>query len=182
MEITHGSSDGGGGTPGGNDTEVQFNDLGSFGGDPGLTYDKTTNILSADSITSSRLRGVPVTGLTLISSETDPAGDSISVIGRVLIDTESVGRYAELNSSPLTGNQVFSFPDQTGTFALTTDIPTPLSLQTDGVANGSQTLLNLVAGTNITLTDDMVGSVTIDAAGGASLSPLQVFSFVSIRM
>ena len=33
-------------TPGGLDTEVQFNDGGSFGGDSGLTYNKTTDILT----------------------------------------------------------------------------------------------------------------------------------------
>jgi hypothetical protein len=38
----------GGGTPGGSDTQVQFNDSGSFGGDAGLTYNKTTNTLSTD--------------------------------------------------------------------------------------------------------------------------------------
>ena len=37
---------GGGGTPGGSDTQVQFNDGGAFGGDPGLTYDKTTDKLT----------------------------------------------------------------------------------------------------------------------------------------
>lgn len=36
----------GSGTPGGNDTEIQFNDGGSFGGDSELVWDKTTNILS----------------------------------------------------------------------------------------------------------------------------------------
>ena len=36
---------GGGGTPGGSNTQVQFNDGGSFGGDTELTYDKTSNIL-----------------------------------------------------------------------------------------------------------------------------------------
>ncbi len=41
-----------------------------------------------------------------------------------------------------------------------------LDLETDGTPNGDQTLLNLVAGTNITLTDDGLGSVTIDASGG----------------
>ncbi len=41
-----------------------------------------------------------------------------------------------------------------------------ITLQTDGVANGDQTLLNLVAGTNINLTDNGTGSVTIDATGG----------------
>ncbi len=37
---------GGGGTPGGSDTHVQFNDAGSFGGDAGCTYDKDTDTLS----------------------------------------------------------------------------------------------------------------------------------------
>lgn len=32
----------GGGTPGGSDTQVQFNDAGAFGGDAGFTYDKAT--------------------------------------------------------------------------------------------------------------------------------------------
>jgi hypothetical protein len=32
-----------GGTPGGADTQVQFNDAGAFGGDAGLTYNKTTD-------------------------------------------------------------------------------------------------------------------------------------------
>lgn len=36
---------GGGGTPGGADTQVQFNDGGAFGGDAGLTYNKTTDAL-----------------------------------------------------------------------------------------------------------------------------------------
>ncbi len=34
---------GGSGTPGGADTQVQFNDGGSFGGDSGFTYNKTTD-------------------------------------------------------------------------------------------------------------------------------------------
>jgi hypothetical protein len=40
-------SDGGGaGTPGGSDGQLQYNDGGSFGGDSGLTYNETTNVLS----------------------------------------------------------------------------------------------------------------------------------------
>lgn len=41
---------GGGGTPGGSDTQIQFNDGGAFGGDAGLTYDKTNNIVDLESI------------------------------------------------------------------------------------------------------------------------------------
>jgi hypothetical protein len=39
-------------------------------------------------------------------------------------------------------------------------------LQTNGVDNGSQTLLNLVAGTNMTITDDGLGNITFNASGG----------------
>ena len=41
-----GSGGGGSGTPGGSATQVQFNDAGSFGGDSGLTYNKTTDTLT----------------------------------------------------------------------------------------------------------------------------------------
>ena len=39
------SAGGGGGTPGGSNTQVQFNDSGAFGGDADLTWNKTTNVL-----------------------------------------------------------------------------------------------------------------------------------------
>lgn len=41
---------GGGGTPGGSNTQVQFNDSGSFGGDAGFVYNKTSNIATIDGI------------------------------------------------------------------------------------------------------------------------------------
>lgn len=50
------NSSGGGGTPGGSDTQVQFNDSGSFGGDAGMTYNKTTNTLSVDDIDTPRVK------------------------------------------------------------------------------------------------------------------------------
>jgi hypothetical protein len=37
---------GGGGTPGGANTQIQFNDGGTFGGTAGLTFDKTTNAVA----------------------------------------------------------------------------------------------------------------------------------------
>jgi hypothetical protein len=49
MKRLIGGSGGGGGsgTPGGSDTQVQFNDGGAFGGDAGLVFNKTTNKLTA---------------------------------------------------------------------------------------------------------------------------------------
>jgi hypothetical protein len=41
-----------------------------------------------------------------------------------------------------------------------------LALETNGTPNGDQTLLNLVAGTNMTINDDGLGNITFDATGG----------------
>lgn len=43
---------------------------------------------------------------------------------------------------------------------------TSILLQTNGTDNPVQTLLNLVAGTNMTITDDGAGNITFDATGG----------------
>jgi hypothetical protein len=45
----------GNGVPGGANTQVQFNDAGSFGGDAGFTYNKTTDVLSVGNITSGNI-------------------------------------------------------------------------------------------------------------------------------
>lgn len=87
--------------------------------------------------------------------------------GTVLLPTGTKVGNAVLDAS-ITGANTFTFPNATGTFALTSDIPSPLSLETNGTPNGSQSLLNLVAGTNITLTDNGTGSVTVDASGGGT--------------
>ena len=42
-----------GGTPGGSNTQIQFNDSSSFGGNSGLTYDKTNQILTATAANAS---------------------------------------------------------------------------------------------------------------------------------
>ena len=46
-------SGGTGGTPGGANTQIQFNDNGSFGGSAGFTFDKTTNSVSTTGTISS---------------------------------------------------------------------------------------------------------------------------------
>jgi hypothetical protein len=43
---------GGNGSPGGANTQIQFNDAGSFGGDAGFTYNKNTNTLNVENISA----------------------------------------------------------------------------------------------------------------------------------
>jgi hypothetical protein len=45
-----GNGGGGNGNPGGANTQVQFNDSGTFGGDAGFVYDKNTNVLTVSNL------------------------------------------------------------------------------------------------------------------------------------
>ena len=66
----------------GSDTQVQFNDGGSFGGDAGLTYNKTTNTLSTDIVVfssgSASAPSITATGDTN-TGVFFPAADTIGV-------------------------------------------------------------------------------------------------------
>lgn len=61
--------------PGGSDTQVQFNDGGALGGDAGLTYNKTTNVLSINNIS-----GDVTNGLSLIVPAGAGAGAGVAII------------------------------------------------------------------------------------------------------
>lgn len=61
---------GAGGTPGGSDTQVQFNDASSFGGDAGLVYNKTTDTLTGINVAATTITATTVTADTLQTSGT----------------------------------------------------------------------------------------------------------------
>jgi hypothetical protein len=65
-----GSSGGGSGTPGGSNTQVQFNSNGSFGGDAGLTYNSSSTALSAGEIHTNKILSSG-TGIPTITSATN---------------------------------------------------------------------------------------------------------------
>jgi len=83
------AASGGGGTPGGSDTQVQFNDGGAFGGDSGFTFNKTakTLTLGGATITTSspviamaqtwNAGAVTFTGLRLNVTDTASAAGSL---------------------------------------------------------------------------------------------------------
>lgn len=60
-----GTSGGGGGTPGGSDTQVQYNSSGSFAGDADWAWNATTNLMQLGSVaTPATIRGFTQTGTT----------------------------------------------------------------------------------------------------------------------
>lgn len=79
-----------GGTPGGTDTQVQFNDGGVFGGDAGLTYNKTTDTLSATNLS----------GVNIIQLDTTPAS-AVSVQGQLGWNADEETVDIQLNSFTL---------------------------------------------------------------------------------
>lgn len=82
---------GGGGSPGGINTQVQFNDSGSFGGDAGLTFNKTTNVLTISGggvvLSTSTINKLtitaPATGatLTIADGKTLTANNTLTFTG-----------------------------------------------------------------------------------------------------
>lgn len=74
-----------GATPGGSDTQVQFNDSGALGGDAGMTYNKTTNALSVD-----RIKGNTGVNLTIEALDGAASGNA----GKALILNSGEGNGA----------------------------------------------------------------------------------------
>lgn len=86
-------------TPGGADTNVQFNDAGAFGGDADFTYDKTNNI---------------VTAVRMVLE-----GNGVAALGTMYIkEGDSVNQYIVMHEDPVrTGSAYVTFKGQGGNAA-----------------------------------------------------------------
>ena len=152
--VTFSASGGGGsGTPGGADTNVQFNDGGSFGGTAGFTFDKTTNAVSTTGTVSAtgNIQGgnlltsglISATGnvisgnlsTTLVTATTlsvtgNVSGGNLNVTGNI-VDTGALSVITGSN-----GNLTL-IPDGTGLIVFNKDVRNG---QANGVGNiGSST-------------------------------------------
>jgi len=138
---------GGGGTPGGSNTEVQFNDAGAFSGSSRLTYDKTTDTLS---ILSASAKSYVATG-TLAGvwvSASSPGFGGGNIYGDVRI-----------------GSGTFGMAGWTGAGISLTDFGTPEFLVQGGAAD-----LVLSASSGIYMTNNLQSSANITASGHVSAS------------
>jgi hypothetical protein len=152
----------GGGTPGGSDTQVQFNDSSAFGGDTAFTWDKTANILTlgvAGSIvgeldlknaTSGTIALKPPTGALGTVTVTVPAATD-TLVGKATTDTLTNKRITKRIQSM--GDATSFTPDsdsydissQTNTQALgTLTANAPTGTPTDG-----QSLMIRIKSTNV---------------------------------
>jgi len=106
-------------SPGGTDTQVQFNDSGSFGGDSGLTYNKTTDVLTVAGSLS-------VNGITVGRGAGSVSGNT--AVGASALQANTTGSAnTAVGASALSANTTASNNTAVGYFALynsnrTTDI------------------------------------------------------------
>jgi hypothetical protein len=97
------------------------------------------------------------------SANIDFTLDNLNLTADLTFTGVTAGTYGDATNIPVL--QI----DQWGRVIGVTLIPissSGLALEVNGTPNGDQTLLNLVAGTNMTITDDGLGNITFDATGG----------------
>lgn len=134
---------GGGGTPGGANTQVQFNDSGAFGGSSAFTFNKTTNILgvsgnvsAAGNISANYFvgNGRALTGITATANTGSIGfvGDAIYDLNGIIIENADLSHGATAAVIlPSNGNSVtpVQINNTYGDVSLTTGID-PGNLQT----------------------------------------------------
>ena len=192
-------SGGGGGTPGGSDTQVQFNDGGStFGGDVDFTWNKTTNVLGITGDINLSDGGTYTTTLQTITptaartiSFPDATGTVALVAGssgQVVYNNAGVQAGGNLGYNATTG--VFGYISGTGTVTQATNKATGVTLNSptgqitlNGAALAADTTVSFtLTNSSITANDVLIlnhlsagtaGSYLLNAqaaAGSASIN------------
>ena len=101
---------GGSGTPGGSDTQVQFNDSGAFEGDSDLTFNKTTNTLTTQKIDSFWLRGNNVGNIYDLQAYLTAVDFCMTSSLSVTSATNSNGGSSDYNSASVASYATFQVP------------------------------------------------------------------------
>lgn len=144
---------GGSGAPGGSNAQIQFNDSGSFGGDSGLTYDKTTN------------------ALTIGVDNADPG--TATVKGDLSLDSGS-NLSTTIQSVTATANRTITFPDQTGTVGLVSGATGNIQYNNAGQLAGTADL-NVELDWAVTTTAYTGLRVNVNDNGGNSNANTSIF-------
>ena len=162
--------------PGGVDTQVQFNDGGStFGGDAGLTYNKTTDTLSAVNVSSTAMSAsyfAPTAAKIAFVGQGGTAPASFGTNGFLFFSGSNTERAVFGGTVVMSGN--LDFRDAAHASVA--------SISTAGVISGSS---NLQAGGSLTvagtsnLVGDIIGSGDIAVNGGDITTSAATFNIAA---
>lgn len=169
---------GGNGSPGGANTQIQFNDAGSFGGDSGFTYNKLTNTLTVENITAGNSPDDVVTIAGDMSVTGDVSVNDILSVGNLSAAGNVTGDYLIGNGAYITG--------------LTTDVANYVAqpIQSNITAVGTLASLSLVGNitstANIAISGDYTGSnvalsANISASNGSFRNLVTVGSNLTVN-
>lgn len=162
--------------PGGVDTQVQFNDGGStFGGDAGLTYNKTTDTLSAVNVSSTAVSAsyfAPTAAKIAFVGQGGVAPASFGTNGFLFFSGSNTAR--AIFGGPVVMSSSLDFRDATHASVA--------SISTLGVISGSSNLQAggslTVAGTS-TLVGDIIGSGDLAVNGGDITTSAATFNIAA---
>lgn len=157
----------GNGTPGGANTQIQFNDAGTFGGDSGFTYDKSTNTLYVENISAGNS-----------SDDTITTQGNLAVSENIVANGNVTGDYFIGNGYYITG--------------LTLDIanyvsqPNQSNITSVGTLTGLSLTGNVTSTANISISGDFAGSnlslgANITASNGAFRNLVTIGSNLTIN-
>lgn len=102
-------------TPGGSNTQLQFNDSGSFGGDADLTYNKTTNALTIGGDVTLNDGGSFTTTLQTITPTANRTVSLPDATGTVALVAGSSGQLIYNNAGALAGTSSVTWDSTNGT-------------------------------------------------------------------
>lgn len=151
-----------GGAPAGSNTQVQFNDSGSFGGDADFTYNKTTNALTVGGLVHTPIvQAHTSAGLTL---ETQGGSDVLTIGAGGGVNATAYGGW---NFDGATANTIASFGASKTLESLSTaTYPSFTELSyVKGVTSAIQTQLDGKVDENAAITGATKTKITYDAKG-----------------
>lgn len=169
---------GGNGSPGGSNTQVQFNDAGTFNGDAGFTYNKLTNTLNVENIAAGNSPDDTVNIAGNLSVTGDLVVNDVASVGNLSTTGNVVGEYLVGNGYYITG--------------LTTDIanyvaqPNQSNITSLGTLTGLSMTGNLNSTANIVISGDYSGSnlslgANLSASNGAFRNLVTIGSNLTIN-
>jgi hypothetical protein len=184
-QVTISSTGGGGGSPGGSNTYVQFNDSGSFGASSGLSFEKATNTLTGVTINASTgfsgshtklANGTSLiaAGVTSTTSQTGSIAVTTGSTGQITVASyvfpsdltvsltggKTFGRYANGDTIPATGKT----PAELILLAIAQPINPTVATPT------ATNILTSVWNTTGSVTTSLTGSYTINTLGASVAS------------